>query len=42
MEFFINKGFDVNARDKNLKTPAHYASLTGNEKNVNILIKNGT
>lgn len=28
-EYLIGKGFRVNARDRTLKTPMHYASLFG-------------
>lgn len=38
VEFFINKGANLDARDKLLKTPLHYACEFGQTKVVDILL----
>lgn len=42
IEFFINKGANVEARDKLLKTPLHYACEAGNTLAVKMLMENGS
>ena len=40
VEVLIQKGFNVNARDRTLKTPLHYACLQGHETVADVLLKN--
>ena len=41
IEFFLNKGANIEARDKMLKTPLHYACEIGNTLAVKLLMENG-
>ena len=41
VQMLIDKGADVNARDKKDRTPLHAASYVGNERSVELLIERG-
>ena len=41
VEFFLNKGANIEARDKLLKTPLHYGCENGNHMVVKMLMDNG-
>ena len=41
VDFFIQKGFNLNSRDRFLKTPLHLACLGGFSSIVARLVKNG-
>ena len=41
VEYFINKGLDVNQKNKYGNTPLHYAFKTGNYDIIHLLLENG-
>ena len=40
-DYLIMEGFNVDARDRTLKTPLHYACLHGFETIADLFLKNG-